>query len=400
MSNSMTIRWLLVPFMLTVSGNSTAVNSESLSPAMESQAVKAVMHKVAGWQMAQYNIVDNTFYDDASADGHPQGWVYAALYAGLAKWALMTDSPQYIDALRNISERNKWTFAPRLYNADDYAIGQLYINLYELDKKERYLIPLKTIFEVILTNPSTVDLAFVKAQGLYEYYDGRKYSIAPCKYRWCWADALFMGPPVWTYLAKVTGDQRYLDFSDKEFWATADYLFDQEEHLFYRDSRYFDQREANGAKVFWGRGNGWVFAGLARILDNFPEDHPSREKYEDIFKKMATKLITAQTEDGYWRASILAPDSFSSPETSGTGFITYGLAWGVNNGLLDVKKYKCAIQQGWQGLVRAVHKNGKLGWVQQVASAPGSATFDDSQLYGVGAFLLAGAEMYLLTGGQ
>src|SRR5437660_11223614 len=95
-------------------------------------------------------------------------------------------------------------------------------------------------------------------------------------HRWWWCEALVMGPPVLSRLAAATGDKKYLEFLDHEWWATSDYLYDPEEHLFFRDSRYFTQKEANGKKIFWGRGNGWVIAGLARVLETMPRDWPAR----------------------------------------------------------------------------------------------------------------------------
>jgi rhamnogalacturonyl hydrolase YesR len=368
-----------------------------LSAEIDPHFVYGAMQKVADWQLAQYDPEKNAFYEDASADGHTRGWVYAALYVGLSKWADLAESDHYTQTLLALAERNRWSFAPRIYNADDYAIGQLYIDLYERDPDPAYIAPLLAVADIIMASPSTVDLEFNKAEDIYEFYEDRRYSIVPCKNRWCWADALFMGPPVWTHLSRITGDSRYLDFADREFWATTDYLLDTEEHLFFRDSRYFDQREDNGAKIFWGRGNGWVLAGITRILQHLPADHVNRPRYEEVFRNMSSALVRAQTDEGYWLTSILSPGTFSNPESSGTGFIVYGLAWGVNNGLLDSKTFAGPIRKGWQSLIRAVHPDGKLGWVQQVASKPGSATFQDTQLYGVGAFLLAGSQVLALA---
>ena len=369
----------------------------SLSAELKPQPVYRAMQAVADWQLEQYRPEDNTFYEDPSADGHPRGWVYAALYVGMSAWADIAESSHYRETLLSLAEKNRWSFAPRIYNADDYAIGQLYIDLYERDRNPKYLAPLLAVADIIMASPSTADLEFNKADGVYEFYEDRRYSIVPCKNRWCWADALFMGPPVWTHLSELTGDSSYMEFADREFWATTDYLFDPEEHLFFRDSRYFDQREEDGAKIFWGRGNGWVLAGITRILKHLPKDHVHRERYEDVFRKMSTALIRAQTDDGYWLTSILSPGTYSNPESSGTGFIVYGLAWGVNNGLLDAETFAEPIRRGWQSLIRAVHPDGKLGWVQQVASKPGSATYDNTQLYGVGAFLLAGSQVLELA---
>lgn len=403
MNHAQCTGWMVT--VLLVAGGTHNVEAQEkdgapLSAELKPDSVIAAMERVADWQLAQYNAADNTFREDPSSAGHPQGWVYGALFAGMTKWAAIAESSKYWDVLFQIAERNAYLFGPRVYHADDYAIGQLYLDLYEQNDQAEYLAPLKTNFETIMRNPCTLDLKFATAKKVYDAYGGRSYGIAPCMNRWCWADALFMGPPVWTHLAKVTGDMRYLEFSDKEVWATVDYLFDKEEHLFYRDSRYFVMREPNGAKLFWGRGNGWVLAGLARILEHLPKNHPSRGRYEDVFRKMAAKFRSTQTLAGYWPASLLAPELYPGPETSGTGFIVFGLAWGVNGGILPADVFDRTIRRGWQGLIDAVHENGKLGWVQQVASAPGSATKDDTHLFGVGAFLLAGSEVYRLAGGE
>ena len=187
------------------------------------------------------------------------------------------------------------------------------------------------------------------------------------------------------------------------WWDTYDYLYDPEEHLWYRDGRFVIQedgsgpRTENGFKVFWSRGNGWVFAGLAQVLDVMPTDYPDRPRYEELFREMAAALVAIQGEDGLWRSSLHDPEEFSTPESSGTGFFTYGLAWGVNNGLLDPATYLPAMRKGWEGLNWAVQPDGRIGWVQQIGYDPRSVTADDSMAYGTGAFLLAGSEMLKLA---
>jgi rhamnogalacturonyl hydrolase YesR len=200
-----------------------------------------------------------------------------------------------------------------------------------------------------------------------------------------------MSPPVWIALSKATGDSRYQDHADEEFWASTDFLFDDRAHLYFRDSRFFNQVDAKGHSIFWGRGNGWVFAGLARILTDLPADYPSRSRYEALFVEMAEEVTRRQGSKGYWPVSLLQPQS--TPETSGTGFFVYGLAWGIHHGLLHDKRHARAVARGWQALLAAVQSDGKLGWVQRIGAAPDQVGADDTQLYGVGAFLLAASEM-------
>jgi hypothetical protein len=151
----------------------------------------------------------------------------------------------------------------------------------------------------VLAAPSSVDLGFEAKppQGGDPY----------CQARWCWSDAIFMAPPAWIALTKETQDPRYLAHADSEFWATTDLLYDKTDHLYFRDSRFIAKRSDAGAKIFWGRGNGWAFAGIARILQDLPKDHPSRPRYEALFKQMAAKIVTLQGEQGYWPVSLLEP---------------------------------------------------------------------------------------------
>jgi rhamnogalacturonyl hydrolase YesR len=85
-----------------------------------------------------------------------------------------------------------------------------------------------------------------------------------------------MAPPVWARLSAITGDHRYLDFMDREWWATTDHLYVREQRLFHRDDRFATRREPNGERVFWSRGNGWVVAGLVRVLGRCPRHTRSR----------------------------------------------------------------------------------------------------------------------------
>jgi rhamnogalacturonyl hydrolase YesR len=192
---------------------------------------------------------------------------------------------------------------------------------------------------------------------------------------------------------KATGDQRYLDFAVEEWWVTSDYLYDQEEHLYFRDSTIFEKREKNGRKIFWGRGNGWVMGGLVRMLELLPADHPSRPRFVQQFREMADKVITLQQADGYWRASLLDAAAYPMQETSGTGFYCYALAWGINQGLLDRAKFEPPVRRAWAALASCVKADGKLTHVQPVGFTPVTFDPDWNEPFGTGAFLLAGSEV-------
>ncbi|MBO9708437.1 MAG: glycoside hydrolase family 88 protein [Caulobacter sp.] len=340
--------------------------------------------RVADWQLAHMDNFDyvpvSAFRKDTEAR---RDWIQATFYIGLAAYADASGSKRYADAIFAHGKAEGWGFDHRPRHADADATAAVWIWSSAHAHDPSILIPTRARFDAVLAAPSTVDLNFdaKPPQGGGPY----------CQDRWCWSDALFMAPPAWTALSKVSGDPLYLAHSDAEFWAATDLLFDKEEGLYYRDSRFIARRSDAGAKIFWGRGNGWAFAGIARILQDLPANHPSRPKYEAIFKQMAARIVTLQGQEGYWPVSLLEPQK--TPETSGTGFFVYGLAWGVNHGLLPAAQYRPVIDKGWNALVKAVEPDGKLGWVQRVGVAPDQVGPDDTQLYGVGAFLLSASEV-------
>jgi len=210
---------------------------------------------------------------------------------------------------------------------------------------------------------------------------------------WWWCDALFMAPPTLARLYKATGKAEYLDFMDREWWITSTLLYDPGEHLYFRDASYLEKHEANGRKLFWSRGNGWVMGGIARVLDYMPKNYPARPKYVAQLKEMAAAVIKVQGDDGLWRSGLLDAQAYPLPEVSGSAFIDYALAWGVNEGILDRKTYGPAARKAWAGLLTHVYADGRLGCIQPVGAAPGQFKATSSYVYGVGAFLLAGSQM-------
>ncbi len=216
---------------------------------------------------------------------------------------------------------------------------------------------------------------------------------------WWWADGLYMVMPVMTRLYKLTGERRYLDKLHDYYLFADGLMFDPEAGLFYRDAKYVypKHRSANGAKDFWARGCGWVFAGLAKVLADLPRDHPSHPLFLDRFRRMAVALRAAQQEEGYWTRSLLDPAHAPGPETSGTAFFTYGFLWGMNHGLLARATYAPVVEKSWRYLtVVALQPDGRLGYVQPIGerAIPGQVVGRDATApFGVGAFLLAAAEM-------
>ncbi len=342
--------------------------------------VKHVMQRVADWQIAHYS----DLYSDRKEPHHPLDWTNGALYVGMVKWAAMADDDTYYQWLKDLGEKYDWQLHRRKYHADDHTVGQMYIELYRKYKDEKMLEPTKEQFNFIMHHPSRTSLDWGSTDN---------------QSRWNWCDALFMSPPVWAKLYNLSGDKRYLDFMVKEFKATTDFLFDIKEHLYYRDQSFMGKLD-HGTKIFWSRGNGWVFAGLSNIMDELDPNSKEYKYFLKIYKKMAKKLLQIQTPQGHWAMSLLGQEYYPTPETSGSSFYTYGLAWGINKGVLDKKTYGAAVEKGWNALVSHVTDDGMLGYVQPIGAAPGNAWPDKSEVYGTGAFLSAGSEVYKLYGGK
>lgn len=334
--------------------------------------ILAQMEKVADWQW------------DHPAKWKPHQWHNAAYYAGVMALADVSASPRFIERMIQIGETNHWRLGPRTYHADDHAVGQTYVDLYLRKHDDRMIRSMREQFDLILSRPR---------EGSLEMNRNSNPDVLD---RWSWCDALFMAPPAWIRLWAATGQQAYLDFAVSQWWTTSDYLYDQSEHLYFRDSGYFSAKESNGRKIFWSRGNGWVMAGLVRMLQLLPASHPARPRFEMQFREMSARIVECQQPDGFWRASLLDPTSYPMQETSGTGFFCYALAWGVNAGLLDGGRFTPAAVKAWQALTTCLTPEGKLTHVQPVGAAAHSFAADSTEPYGVGAFLLAGSEIYRL----
>jgi rhamnogalacturonyl hydrolase YesR len=357
------------------------------SEAPTRQQVLASAAKVADWQLARLDGMHITTHMKEEARD-PRSWQQGAFWVGMTHLAHVTGSKRYTDAIIAQGKANHWRPGDRVHHADDHVIAQSYLWAAKHGAGKEVIGPIRGTFDAILADPPVVHLSF---------YYAKDYGEAQCLRRWCWCDAIFMSPPAWLDLARQTGERKYRDYAMTEFWAATDFLYDPAEKLYFRDSRFFERRDEQGRKLFWSRGNGWVFAGIANMLDVLPRDDADRPRLEALFRQMAARLKVLQKPDGYWAPSLLGPEN-SPAETSGTGFFVFGLAWGVNRGLLDGAEYRPAIYNGWDALNRAVAKDGRLGWVQQVSDRPEQVAESDTQFYGVGAFLLAASEVAVLGG--
>jgi rhamnogalacturonyl hydrolase YesR len=341
-----------------------------ISAELKPKAIQAVVEKVAKWQV---KVAEPTFN---------RLWTYAALYDGLLAASRTTGDPQFRDAVLKFSEQENWQLLDnRFPHADDQAMGKAYMELYLSDPKDSRkpvrMANTKEIMDRLVVRPDD-----------------------PSKLLWWWCDALYMAPPVLakTYLA--TGDKKYLDYMDHEWWQTSKALYNQQDHLYFRDERYLTQKQANGKNLYWSRGNGWVMGGLVKVLEIMPKNSPYRAKYIEQFRQMAEEVKSIQGNDGLWRSGLLDPDSYELPEVSGSAFFTYAIAYGINEHILDRKTYLPVVEKSWKGMLEHVYADGRLGSIQPVDAQPGKFKPSSSHVYGVGGFLMAGYEMNRLAGGK
>ncbi|WP_298878600.1 glycoside hydrolase family 88 protein [uncultured Polaribacter sp.] len=365
----------LTLFSCSVSQNAVAQKSSDL----DKTAIKKSMIKALEWQEAH-----PIFAID------PTDWTAGAYYTGVVRAHKSTKDMMYMAALKNQAVKNNWQTYKRLHHADDVAISYSYLYISKAEKRRNFvdLEPTKKFLDAHLYEDD------VWKQGTRKNEMGQTIL-------WWWCDALFMAPPVLNLYAKYTNQPKYLDEMHKFYMQTYNQLYDKEENLFARDMRFVwkgnkkDLKEKNGKKIFWSRGNGWVLGGLALILDDMPKDYKHRDFYVNLYKKMANRILELQHEDGLWRTSLLSPESYNHGEVSGSGFYTFALAWGVNNGLLDIK-HTSTIKKAWKALAACQHEDGRVGWVQNIGASPEPASADSWQNFGTGAYLMAGSEVLKL----
>jgi len=336
-------------------------------------------------------------------------WIRGTFYTGIMAAYQATGDQRYLDQCNKWGNDYNWQLPivqPDSKNsgANLLTCGQTWIESYLVKKDKKKINPLLAHFKGRSNkNPLTNPLDWY-------YESGDRY-----------VDALYVAAPVLAMMYNITGEEKYGTYLETFFWDVYGSLYDRDEDLFYRDIRftpyfkgeveakwtlpesmqlkdarrsYAYQKTEDGKKVLWSRGNGWAFASLARIVKYLPKNYPGRSRYELLYKKMAKSIQKYQHESGFWYPNMVDPKDFPYKETSGTGFFVYGLAWGINNGLLDKNEYKLTVEKGWDALYNAVNAEGKVEWGQIVGGSPFVIKKEDSHEYVSGIFLLAASEIY------
>lgn len=354
----------------------TALAAAQGMRADEAAKVRSIIEKVnRAWQ-AEHQPEASAFWDNAayhtgnmevySLTGDPQALEYSLRWAEHNGWQ---------GAKGN--DRSKWKYSygetdDHVLFGDWQACFQTYADLYNILPDEKRIRRAREVMEYQMSTPQN------------DY--------------WWWADGLYMVMPVMTKLYKITGDKRYLDKLYEYVTVSDSIMYDAKTGLYFRDGKYVypQHKSVNGKKDFWARGDGWVLAGLAKVLKDVPAQWEHREFFEEKFIRMASSVVSLQRPEGHWTRSMADPDHAPGYETSGTAFFTYGLLWGINNGYLTGEPYLDAAQKGWNYLSKtALQKDCSVGYVQPIGekAIPGQVVDRKSTSnFGTGAFLLAACE--------
>ena len=330
--------------------------------------------------VSKMKLANDYWISQNSNPGNNQ-WARAVYFTGNMDFYKAYPKEAYLQYANLWANNNNWSLngGTATRNADNQTCGQVYIDLYNLDltKQQNKISPIKSSIDNMVISTKSDD--------------------------WWWVDALYMAMPVFTRLGVLYNDSTYFNKMYDIYYnnKTTRGLYNTTENLWYRDETFDPPYVTkNGQDSYWARGNGWVIAAHVRVLQLLPVTNSHRNEYIETFQKMAEALKIRQRTDGFWNTSLDDQAEFDGPETSGTAFFTYGIAWGINNHLLDSATYTPVVLKAWEGLTTlALQPNGFLGYTQGVGASPALASAGTTQDFGVGAFLLAGTEIMKLSSG-
>ena len=309
-------------------------------------------------------------------------WTRGVYYEGLMALYTVDKNPNYYNYAVDWGRSHNWGLRGgiKTRNADNQDCGQTYLDLYEIDPQPERKKDIK----------ASIDL--MKASGKVD--------------DWTWIDAIQMAMPVFAKLGVMEKDTSYFEYMYKMYhhskFVEGGGLYNKVDGLWWRDKDFVPPyKEPNGEDCYWSRGNGWVVAALVRVMDLIPTNEPHYAEYLQDYKEMMTALVPLQRPDGFWNVSLHDPNHYGGKETTGTALFVYGMAWGVNKGILDAATYKPVIAKAWNAMQKdAVHPNGFLGYVQGTGKEPKDGqpvsytSMPDFEDYGLGFFLLAVTEVY------
>ncbi|MFJ4923754.1 glycoside hydrolase family 88 protein [Streptomyces sp. NPDC088725] len=314
-------------------------------------------------------------------------WANATFFSGLLALQRLTGDTGYLRYARGWAEKHNYGLSGGVTtrHADNHCAGQAYLDLYEAEPDEQ------------------------KLTAIEDSLHRMTYTDQPARNDdWWWDDALHMAMPPFARIGALREDPAYWDklyrlYTHTKHTEGGPGLYDAGTGLWYRDANFLPGAivSPGGKPVFWSRGNGWVTAGHTKTLKALPGSERHVAEYRDTLVQLLKAAAEVQRADGFWNVNLGDAAHLPGPETSGTVFFTYGLAYAIGAGLIGGAEYLPVAARAWNGLVAsAVHPDGALGYVQKVGDRPESSqpvTYDSTADFGVGGFLLAGTELATLV---
>ena len=280
-------------------------------------------------------------------------WERAAYFLGNMAAYDVLKKQKYLDYAIEWANANDWKFNRNenhnTTNADNVSCGETYMDLmtkYGVEGKMTHMLE---------------TLEFTAQDEKNDY--------------WWWIDTFYMALNFYTRMGLYLNDDRLVDKAYRLYMNSKVErgCYDEEEGLWFRDERFL--------------------ANVARTLRTLPKEHKYYEEYRGVFVKMAEALRQCQSTDGFWRTSLLDPEEFDMPETSGTALNVLGMIIGIREGLLDESYLEC-VWKGFDALTDiAMDESGRIGWVQVVALKPGNVRQEATNDYAVGTYLLICKEL-------
>jgi len=171
-----------------------------------------------------------------------------------------------------------------------------------------------------------------------------------------WNDSMYMAPP---FLA-LAGQQAE---AVKQVEGIRRALRNEKIRLYAHRWDAKGKRWADGE--FWGVGNGWVAAGLVRVLKTLPPGmRTEKERLVGYLREVIEGCMTYQRADGLFHNLLDKPDTFV--ETNLAQMLAYSIYRGVESGWLDRGQLTAADK-----MRRAAHaKVDRSGFVQGVCGSP------------------------------
>lgn len=343
------------------------------------------LRKVNNYFMSNYP--DPTYPTFVGRERPSHLWTRAVYYEGLMELQSIDPNKHYLKYALTWADFHKWTPRDGIYttDADNQCCGQTYFNLLKYIKS---------------SNPKK------KMENVLQNLD---YQISTNNFTyWHWIDAIQMAMPLYAQAYAFTGDRKYIDYAMKLYHWTRNTcgggLFNEKNGLWWRDADFVPPYTEDGKNdCYWSRGNGWVYAALARVMETIGKSDKYYNELKHDFLLMSEGIAKTQRDDGFWNVSLVSPETYGGKETTGTSLFLYGMSWGIRTGILDSKKYRNFVDKIWRALeVDTVHADGFLGYVQGTGKGPTESqpvnytrvpNFED---FGTGCFLLGGTEYYRL----